>query len=161
MKSFAKRLLEHTLLTSITLVIFFVCVLASIKIWELFEDRYQSPYGDILEYSSSPEEMSKDLQLHSIQTEPNADLLTITGRLQNKSTTLWQDVSLDVIYFVEDIEMGRCDSAYVEKVKPGQAYHFSANCQLNTKRLPSQFSYKVLFSSGRRQVIPGKPEESL
>ena len=157
MKSFFKRLLEHALFTAITLVIFFACVMASIQIWELFEDRHESPYGDLLEYSYSPDELAKDLQLHSIKTEPNADLLTISGRLQNSSTTHWKMVSLDVLYYVEDIEMGRCSSTYVEDVKPGQSYYFSSNCQLNTNRLPSKFSYKVLFSSGQRIT---KNEES-
>jgi hypothetical protein len=151
MKSLFKRLLEHALFTFITLLIFFACVMLSIKTWELFEDRsYNSSQADEFEYSYSPDELAKDLQLHSIKTEPNADLLTISGRLQNSSTTHWKMVSLDVIYYVEDIEMGRCSSAYVEDVKPGQSYYFSSNCQLNTNRLPSKFSYKVLFSSGQR-----------
>ncbi len=154
MKPFFKRLLEHALFTFITLMIFFLCVMLSIKVWELFEDRhfYSEPPEEDFDYTDSHEEMSKDLQLHSIQTEPNTESLTITGRIQNNSSALWQGVHLDVIYYVEDIEMGRCDSSQIEDINPKGTYYFSSTCPVSTNKLPSQFSYKVFFSYGQRQA---------
>ncbi len=157
MNPFFKRLLEHALFTFITLVIFFLCVMASIKAWDLFGDRpAYSPINEDYEYFYSHDELAKDLQLHSIQTEPNTDQLTITGRVQNSSTNTWRGVNLDVIYYVEEIEMGRCGYAGAEDLAPGKTYHFSSTCPIAANKLPSQFSYKVFFSGGQRM----KPETS-
>ncbi len=64
MKSFFKRLLEHALFTAITLVIFFACVMASIQIWELFEDRAKLLF--LVQLPTKYQQTALEIQLQGI-----------------------------------------------------------------------------------------------
>lgn len=154
MNSFLKRLLEHCLFTFITLVIFFVLVLGTIKLWETLERRSYAPqvYGENYEYIYTHEEIAKSLQIESVKIEPDTEQLTISGRVHNISNQKWQAVDLNVLYYVEDIEMGSCGYTQVSGVlDPGTSHHFSSVCSLNANKLPSQFSYKVFFYNAQRE----------
>lgn len=153
MESFWKRLGEHALFTFITLFITMVILIMAMGIWDSFRsvDFYHAENDDY-EWLSA-EEVAKELEIRNLQLQPNSDNFVVTGTLVNPGNATWNNVGMDIEYFVENISMGSCSnySSAIAEVLPKQEYFFTLSCpNLSARKLPTEFSFKVRFNQSQR-----------
>ncbi|NIQ15420.1 MAG: hypothetical protein GTO02_13790, partial [Candidatus Dadabacteria bacterium] len=115
--NYIKRLLEHTLLTAISMIIISIVVIIysipsnGLNIWEIYRlNKFQ------FEYVGGYDLLEPYFLIQDVKIDDNNNRLTFTGRITNIDQGPWLHPRPYAIFYVDNIRMGNCFSYSIHSI---------------------------------------------